>query len=192
MVQWRDNLRISFPVRTSQWEQSRFDQKYAPRATQGWNNGNIRMFSIGKAGNKPSPSLKTTKRNWISIILTNVDFISGCAVSLSFCAMFARKRIPINIDQSTQKLFSAHVCLTTWRKDFLYSSRFPFHQRSALRDARWARFHRSKLKKHGKFSFKNGWNNLKKGQFKGVTWLRRNYILLTKKKIPLVSTTTSY
>ena len=109
------------------------------------------MFSIGEAGNKPSPSLKTTKGNWIIIILTNVDFISGCAVSLSFCAMFARKRIPINIDQSTQKPFSAHVCLTTWRKDFLYPSRFPLHQRSALRDARWAWFHRSKWKNVASF-----------------------------------------
>ena len=65
--------------------------------------------------------------------------------------MFARKRIPINIDQSTQKPFSAHVCLTTWRKDFLYPSRFPLHQRSALRDARWAWFHRSKWKNLASF-----------------------------------------
>ena len=65
--------------------------------------------------------------------------------------MFAKKRIPINIDQSTQKPFSAHVCLTTWRKDFLYPSRFPLHQRSALRDARWAWFHRSKWKNLASF-----------------------------------------
>lgn len=109
------------------------------------------MFSIGEAGNKPSPSLKTTKGNWIIIILTAVDFISGCAVSLSFVQCFARKRIPLTDRPINTKTLLGTRLFNDVRKDFLYPSRFPLHQRSALRDARWAWFHRSKWKNLASF-----------------------------------------
>ena len=135
MEQRRDNLRISCPVRTSQWEQSRFDQKYKPRATQRWNI-RVRMLNIGEIDNKPSASRKTTKGNWI-VRLHKYNFnkswlyIRLCCHALHqllppppppptpaiYCSLFARKTFrykhrPINTEQKSGHTPARHTSVT--------------------------------------------------------------------------------
>lgn len=133
----RRHLRISCPVRTSQWEQSRFlirNMHRAPRKGETMGNIRVGMFNIGQTGNKPSPSPKTTKGNWI-VQLHKYNFnkswlyIRLCCHALHqllpppspapaiFCLLFARKTFPykhrlINTEQKSGHTPARHTSVT--------------------------------------------------------------------------------
>ena len=119
---------------------------------------------------------ETELYNFISIILTNLDFISGCAVTLSknsslllpppaiFCLLFARKTFPykhrpINTEQKSGHTPARHTSVT---QRFLHCvSHFinVSHLESIVSSVQGKKTWQV---------FKNGCNNLKRGQFKGV------------------------
>ena len=138
----REETIFVFPVLLEQANESRADLirniNRAPRKGETIWNIRVRMFNIGEIGNKPSPSPKTTKGNWI-VQLHKYNFnkswlyIRLCCHALHqllpppspppppfivYC--LPEKRFPINIDQSTQSRSRVIPPRGThlWRKDF--------------------------------------------------------------------------